>query len=95
MITIITKIELETVDTLRHTEFGYTTDSSIVQQVNESYDVSLGVYLAENRTSLENGTMTIDSFFTGGLTHVYEARMTVETVEGLGIPEINNVNELP
>jgi len=95
MFVIITKIELETVDTLKHTEFGYTTDSSITEQVNQNYDVGLGVYLAQNRTGLENGSIKIDGFFTGGTTHTYEARMTVDTIEGLEILEITNINELP
>ena len=54
MFIIITKIELETFDTLKHTEFAYTTNQIIADEVNEDYDVTLGVYLAENRTGLEN-----------------------------------------
>ena len=38
MFVIITKIELETVDTLKHIEFGYTTDSNIVEQVKNVKD---------------------------------------------------------
>jgi len=94
MITIITKIELETVDTLKHTEFAYTTDTSIIDQVNQDYDIGLGVYLAQNRTGLENSSITIDGFFTGGTTYVYEARMIVDTVEGLGLVEITDINDL-
>jgi hypothetical protein len=95
MTTIITKIELETIDTLKHTETAYTTDTNIVNQINTNYDQGLGVFLAENRTALENGTITIDSFFVGGTAYVYEARMIVDTVEGLGLIEITDINNLP
>tara|TARA_R100001530_G_C4173128_1_gene117247 strand:+ start:209 stop:496 length:288 start_codon:yes stop_codon:yes gene_type:complete len=95
MITIITKIELETVDTLKHIEFAYTTDTNIVDDVNTNYDQSLGVYLAENRTALENGTLTIDSFFVNGVTYVYEARMIVDTIEGLDLIHVTDINNLP
>jgi hypothetical protein len=95
MMVVITKIELETVDTLKHTETAYTTDDSIVNQINTIYDQGLGVFLAENRTALENGTITIDSFFVGGTAYVYEARMIVDTVEGLGLIEITDINNLP
>ena len=95
MIVVITKIELENFDTLKHTETAYTTDDSIANQINTIYDQGLGVFLAENRTVLENGTVTIDSFFVGGLTYVYEARMKVDTVEGLGLIDIDDINNLP
>jgi len=95
MIVVITKIELENFDTLKHTETAYTTDDSITNQINTIYDQGLGVFLAENRTALENGTVNIDSFFVGGLTYVYEARMIVDTVDGLGLIDIDDINNLP
>ena len=95
MFIIITKIELETFDTLKHTEFAYTTNQIIADEVNEDYDVTLGVYLAENRTGLENGSITIDGFFVGGVTYVYEARMIAGTIEGLDLIEINDTSNLP
>ena len=52
MITIISKIELEGSDNLKYTEVGYTTDQSIVNQINEDYDATLGKFLGENRTQL-------------------------------------------
>ena len=94
MTTIITKIELETVDTLKHTETAYTTDTNIVNQINTNYDQGIGVFLAENRTGLENGSITIDGFFVGGVTYVYEARMVAETIEGLDLIEINDISNL-
>lgn len=92
---IITKIELETTKTLKHTGTAYTTDENIVNQINEIYDKGVGVFLAENRTGLENGVIDISSFFTEGLTYVYEARMSVDTIEGLDLVEITDINNLP
>ena len=53
MITIISKIELEGTDNLKYTDVGYTTEVSLINQINEAYDVSLGAFLGENRTKLE------------------------------------------
>ncbi|GAI76447.1 unnamed protein product, partial [marine sediment metagenome] len=74
---------------------AYTTDEDIVNQINEIYDKGVGVFLAENRTGLENGVIDISSFFTEGLTYVYEARMSVDTIEGLDLVEITDINNLP
>ena len=93
MITIITKIELEGTDNLNYTDVGYTTDISIINEINEAYDVSLGVFLGENRTKLEIGEVSISTFFSG-VSYVNEARTEVESVEGLSLIEITNVNQL-
>lgn len=93
MITIITKIELEGTDNLNYTDVGYTTDISIINEINEAYDVSLGVFLGENRTKLEIGEVSISTFFSG-VSYVNEARTEVESVDGLSLIEITNVNQL-
>ena len=93
MITIISKIELEGTDNLNYTDVGYTTDISIINEINEAYDVSLGVFLGENRTKLEIGEVSISTFFSG-VSYVNEARTEVESVEGLSLIEITNVNQL-
>jgi hypothetical protein len=93
VITIITKIELEGTDNLNYTDVGYTTDISIINEINEAYDVSLGVFLGENRTKLEIGEVSISTFFSG-VSYVNEARTEVESVEGLSLIEITNVNQL-
>ena len=93
MITIITKIELEGTDNLKYTDVGYTTDISLINEINEAYDVSLGVFLGENRTKLEIGEVSISTFFSG-VSYVNEARTEVESVEGLSLIEITNVNQL-
>ena len=93
MITIISKIELEGTDNLKYTDVGYTTEVSLINQINEAYDVSLGAFLGENRTKLEIGEVSISTFFSG-VSYVNEARTEVESVEGLSLIEITNVNQL-
>lgn len=93
MITIISKIELEGTDNLKYTDVGYTTEVSLINEINEAYDVSLGVFLGENRTKLEIGEVSISTFFSG-VSYVNEARTEVESVEGLSLIEITNVNQL-
>ena len=52
MITIISKIELEGTDNLKYSDVGYTTDVSVINEINEQYDFTLGAFLGENRTKL-------------------------------------------
>ena len=93
MITIISKIELEGTDNLKYTDVGYTTEVSLINQINEAYDVSLGAFLGENRTKLELGEVLISTFFSG-FSYVNEARIEVDSVEGLNLSEITNINQL-
>lgn len=93
MITIISKIELEGTDSLKYTDVGYTQDISIINQINEDYDSTLGKFLGENRTKLTLGEVSISTFFSG-VSYVNEARTEVETVEGLNLSEITNINQL-
>jgi hypothetical protein len=93
MKTIISKIELEGTDNLKYTDVGYTTEVSLINQINEAYDISLGVFLGENRTKLEIGEVSISTFFSG-VSYVNEARTEVESVEGLSLIEITNINQL-
>ena len=91
--TIISKIELDGTNNLKYTDIGYTTDNSIINQINKDYDVSFGKFLAENRTKLYLEEVSVNSFF-AVTSSINEARKEVDTVEGLNIPEITNINEL-
>lgn len=93
MVTIISKIELEGTDNLNYSDVGYTTDASIINEINEQYDATLGAFLGENRTKLEIGEISISTFF-ANTSYVNEARTEVENIEGLGLLEVNNINEL-
>jgi hypothetical protein len=90
---IISKIELEGTDSLKYTDVGYTTDINVANEINEDYDSTLGKFLGENRTKLTLGEVSISTFFSG-VSYVNEARTEVETVDGLGISEITNINQL-
>ena len=90
---VISKIELEGSDSLKSTDVGYTSDVDVVNEINEAYDASLGLFLGENRTKLELRLVSVSSFFSE-TPFVNEARTEVDEIEGLSLSEINNVNEL-
>jgi hypothetical protein len=93
MYTIISKIELEGTDNLSYSDFGTTTDSDIVNQINEDYDSTLGAFLGENRTKIELGIVSVSTFF-NSTPVVYEARTEVDNVEGLELLSVTNLNQL-
>ena len=93
MITIISKIELEGTDNLKYTDVGFTTDISVINEINEAYDSTLGKFLGENRTKLEIGEVLISAFF-DGVSYVNEARTEVENTDELNLSEIININQL-
>ena len=93
MITIISKIELEGTDNLKYTDVGYTTDTSVINEINEAYDSTLGKFLGENRTKLEIGEVSISTFF-NGIDSVNEARTQVEIVEESSLTEITDISQL-
>lgn len=92
MKTIISKIELEG-NNFKCIDTYYTTDPAIVNYINEQYDITLGIFLGENRTKLENGNILIDVFFKD-TPFVYEARTEVDTISGLGLIKISDINDL-
>ena len=93
MITIISKIELEGTDNLKYTDVGYTEDEAIINQINEDYDASLGLFLGENRTKLELGIVSVSAFF-ANTSFVNEARTQVEIVEDSSLTKITDISQL-
>ena len=93
MITIISKIELEGTDNLKYTDVGYTDDQTIINQINEDYDATLGKFLGENRTKLEIGEVSVSTFF-ASTSYVNEARATIEDASDLGLIQITDINQL-
>ena len=87
---IISKIELDTNDEVCFVDFGYTTDQSLINQINQNYDHSLGIYIADNRTNLELGITDLSPI----TPIVFEARIEVSTIDGLGLSEITNLSQL-
>ena len=92
MKTIISKIELGD-NMLKYTDVGYTTDVDLINQINEGYDSSLGIFLGGNRTKLELGTLSIGDFFTN-TSFINEARIQVDSVEDTGLTEITKISQL-
>jgi hypothetical protein len=93
MITIISKIELEGTDNLKYTDVGYTSEESVINQINENYDSTLGKFLGENRTKLEIGEVSVSTFF-ATTDFVNEARATIEDASDLGLIQITDINQL-
>jgi|TARA_R110000824_G_scaffold335541_1_gene522095 hypothetical protein len=93
MYTIIQKIELESSSNLKHDNYGYCTIEQVICDINKDYDSTLGSFLGLHRTELENGSVLIDDFF-NTTPFIYEARYIVDTIDGLGLTEITNTNQL-
>ena len=95
MYIVISKIELSEIQgELKFSDYGYTTDISLQEEINLSYDNTLGLFIEENREGLENGTIDISSFFSNGVDHVFEARTVVydsNDLEGINITSINQL----
>jgi hypothetical protein len=93
MYTIISKIELEGTDNLSYSDYGTTTDPEIVNQINEDFDSTFGVFLGENRTKIELGIVSVSTFF-ATTPFVYEARTEVDNIDGLNLINVTELNQL-
>lgn len=93
MYTIISKIDKDNNGNIRYTDVGYTTNQTLINQININFDETLGVFFASNRTKLELGEIGIDTFFSG-TTYVNEARIIKNTLEGTDLVEITDINQL-
>lgn len=93
MITIIEKIELSKDEKVQTLPIGYTKDIDLVNKININYDGTLGVFIGANRTKLEIGEISINTFFET-TNHIYEARINTDSIEGINLNEITNINQL-
>lgn len=93
MITIVEKLELGENGEQQSTPVGYTENIHLINEINEQYDASLGAFIGGNRTKLENGVVSLSTFF-DTLAYVHEARISTESVEGLDLEEITDINSL-
>ena len=93
MMTIVEKIELGENSQLKSTLVGYTENVHLINEINEQYDVSLGSFLATNRTKLENEVVFINTFF-NDLAYVHEARTSTNNIDELNLTEITDINQL-
>lgn len=90
---IISKIELEGENNLKYTDIGYAENIDVVNEINEQYDATLGVFIGENRTKLQINEVLISTFFET-TQYVNEARTEIDEVEGLNLIKITNITEL-
>ena len=93
MKTIISKIELEGTDGLKYTDVGHTEDVNIINEINKSYDSTLGKFLGENKTNIELGSVGVGEFFSE-YEYVHEARTQTEDVEDLGLIKVTDISQL-
>lgn len=84
---------MEGTDNLKYTDVGYTSEESVINQINEDYDLTLGKFLGENRTKLEIGEVSVSTFF-ATTDFVNEARATIEDASDLGLIQITDINQL-
>ena len=96
MYIVISKIELsETHGELKFSEYGYTTDISLQEEINISYDQTLGIFIEDNKDGLEDNSLNISTFFiNSNVEHVYEARTEVYDSDELKGINITNINQL-
>lgn len=92
MITIIEKIELGDNGEVVTTEVGYTENVFLINEINISYDESMGEFVGKNRTNLENEVVSISTFFE--TTPVVHIASTVTDAERPDLIEIIHLNEL-
>jgi hypothetical protein len=90
---IISKIELDGTDSLKYSDYATTEIDEVAIQINEDYDATLGKFLAENRTKLNIGEVSVSTFFET-TSFVYEARTQVENVDDLNLLSITDFNQL-
>jgi len=92
MYCIIDKIE-DNNGEMKYTPVGYSSDMAVCTQINSDYNSTLGQWISDNLVGLEDGTISVSDFFLS-TPFVYKVTEDVSTIDGLNIPQINNVNEL-
>ena len=93
MITIIQKIDLNENGEQQAIDIGYTQNIHLINEINEQYDASLGVFVGGNMTKLENGIVFMSTFFET-IKYVHQARTSIESIEGMNLKEITSINQL-
>ena len=89
MFIVISKIELSNVPgELKFSEYGFTTDVSLQEEINNLYDNTLGTFIEDNRVALEMKTLDISTFFNdNNVELVYDS----DDLKGV---EVTNINQL-
>jgi hypothetical protein len=87
---IVNKITWDTQENkIKFEEVGYTTKIEDYEFLQNNYNTTLGSYIENNKTELENGTKTLAEFF-NTTAILYVCFTTTTCIEGFGfIEEIN------
>jgi len=89
---VISKIQF--IDgSIEYTPVYYTTDVSIMNEINSASDLSFGVFIENNKTGLQDGTVSIGDFFIE-TPFVYECRCNTNCIDGMDLTEITNTEGL-
>lgn len=89
MIVIINKIEYIN-NQLEYTPIGYTEDQSIIDAINNEYDITLGDWINDNIIQLSNGYNA--PILNNNIAYV--ARTYISDSSDIGLPVITNLNQL-
>ena len=89
MIVIINKIEYIN-NQLLYTPIGYTEDQSIVDSINQEYDLTLGDWIDTNISSLSNGYSA--DILNNNIAYIARTYITNDSISEL--PLITNLNQL-
>lgn len=92
MKTIIEKIELSDNNEIVNYPIGYTVNVDLINEINNNYDNSLGLFSIENINELNNGDVLINTFFQS-TSFVFEARLQTDS-DLIELTEITNINQL-
>lgn len=89
--TIIYKIEYNS--GVIYTPIGYIDNNpQLVNDINALYE-SFENWVISNKSDLENGVVNISDFFINS-PYVYSANTETDDIDGMGLIEIKNINEM-
>lgn len=89
---IVNRIELVDGE-VKHTPVGYVTDENDCNTLNSNYESTLGDWLRNNISGLENGTTLLSEYF--NVTPInYNAYQTTTNIDGMGLSLINDINNI-
>ncbi len=73
---------MEFINEIVYTPIGYTTDQSIIDNINTRYENIFHSWIDENKTDLQHGSMLVSEFFET-ISIIYSVNMTTNYIENL------------
>ena len=92
MKTIIEKIQLDINNEISYKAIGYTVNNFLINQINDYYNSTLGAFVLENKTKLNEEELKIANFFET-IDYVFEAKQQTDS-DLNNLSEITNFNQL-